>query len=484
MSLVNLNYLHTSTVLLDENLVGEIYDVGVIGGGPGGYVAAIRAAQLGGKVVLVEKDRFGGTCINWGCIPTKALLRSIELLSETKRAQEFGLVVKESSIDLKRLMERKEAIVKRLVDGINYLLDANGVKVLKGIGAISSPKQITITQDCETISADAEVIIIATGSRAKILPIPGVDSRGVMTSDEALIIEAVPESLLIIGGGPEGAEFACIYSRLGCRVTIVEMLPNMLPFEDRELGNRLAQALKKEGVTIHTNTTVKKIIDGERAKKVTLLSGDKEMDIEVEKVMLAVGRQPNVEGIGLEKLGVNYGKKGIIVNDRMQTNIKDVYAIGDVAGGGLAHVASEQGIVAAENAMGEDVKIDLKAVPRCVYSIPEVAAVGLTETQAKEGGHDIAIGRFPFSANGRALTLGDAEGVVKIVSDKKTGEILGVHIVGPRATDLIPEAVLAVKLKAKTEDLAKTIHPHPTLSEVLKEAALDSQGAAINMKRR
>jgi dihydrolipoamide dehydrogenase len=465
---------------LDE----EIYDVGVIGGGPGGYVAAIRAAQLGGKVVLVERGELGGTCTNVGCIPTKTLMRSVELLSESRRAHEFGIIVKEVSFDFKRLMERKETVVKRMAEGTRYLLEANGVKILAGRGVISAPREINVFQDSGRIKVSAEGIIIATGSRGKVPSIPGVELDGVMTSDEIIHIDEVPRSLLIIGGGPEGAEFGCIFGKLGCEVLIVEMLPHLIPFEDGELGNRLAQALKRNNVTVRVNTTVKKISDHGDRKKVTLDSDGKEEEVETHRILLAVGRSPNVVNIGLEDLGIKYDSKGIKVDDHMQTNVKDVYAIGDVTGGGLAHVASEEGVIASENAMGEDVTIDLGVVPRCIYTIPEIAAVGLTENQAKERGYEISVGRFPFSANGRALTLGEAEGVVKVVAEKTTKEILGVHIFGPHASDIIPEAVLALKLKAKTEDLAKTIHPHPTLSETLKEAALDSQGRAIHIIRR
>jgi len=478
---VNFNYPSDSTAI---DMAQDEYDVGVIGGGPGGYVAAIRAAQLGGKVVVVERDSLGGTCTNWGCIPTKALLRAVELISDVRRAGEFGLTVAEPSYDLTKITERMDRVVERLVQGTRYLLKSNGVELLKGVGKIASAGTIAVVQNDQSISLNAAKIIVATGSRAKTLPIPGAESPGVITSDKALHLEKVPPSLVIIGGGPEGAEFACIFSRLGSEVAIVEMLPNLLPLEDREVGIRLNQILTKQGVRILTNTAVKSISEDQGTKKVLVQSPSGELTLEGNKVLMAVGRSPNIENIGLEELGIKNTKSGIEVDDRMETNVKGVYAIGDVAGGGLAHVAFEEGIVAAENAMGLDSKIDLRVVPRCIYTIPEVAAVGLTEDQAKEQGHELLIGKFPFTASGRALTLGETEGIVKVLADKSTKEILGVHIVGPRASDIIPEAVLAMRLEATTEDLARAIHPHPTLSEALKEAALDCERAAIHIARR
>ena len=462
----------------------EIYDIGVIGGGPGGYVAAIRAAQLGGKVVLVEKDKLGGTCTHVGCIPTKALLKSVELLSEVKRAEEFGIFVKDVAFDFKKLMERKNTIVNRLSEGIKYLLEANGVKVVKGKAVITSPKELKVFEDETSKRFDVEVIIIATGSRPKLPPIQGVGSRNVLTSDQLLNIEEPPEGLLVVGGGPEGCELATIFSKLGSRVTIVEMLPHLLPFEDQELGMRLAQVLKREGISIYTSTTVEKISDEDEKKKVVISYNGKKEELKADMVLMATGREPNIEGIGLEELGIKYEKTGIVVDERMETNVRDIYAIGDVAGGGLAHVASEEGIIAAENAMGEDVKVDLRVVPRCIYTMPEVAAVGLTEAQAREKGYEVGIGRFPFTASGRALTLGDTRGTVKIIFDKRSFEVLGVHIFGPQASELIPEAALAMKLRAKLQDIVNTMHPHPTLSEGLREAALDGLGSPIHTVRR
>jgi len=478
---VNFNYLGALAAL---GMSQDEYDVAVIGGGPGGYVAAIRAAQLGGRVVVVEKDTLGGTCTNWGCIPTKALLRTVELISDMRMANEFGLTIPRQDFDLRKITERMDRVVNRLLQAIGYLLKSNGVKLLKGVGMLTSPRTIAVTQNEESTNLNASKIIIATGSRAKTLPIPGTGSPGVITSDKALHLEKVPRSLVVIGGGPEGTEFGCIFSRLGSEVSIVEMLSNLLPLEDYEVGVRLNRILTKQGVRVFTKTSVKSISEDQGIKKVLVQSPTGELVLECNNVLMAVGRSPNVENIGLEGLGVKYTKNGIEVNDHMETNVKNIYAIGDVAGGGLAHVAFEGGVVAAENAMGLDSKIDLRVVPRCVYTTPEVAAVGLTEDQARERSYDLSIGKFPFSASGRALTLGETEGIVKVIADKSTKEILGVHIIGPRASDIIPEAALAMKLEATTEDLARTIHPHPTLSEALKEAALDSERVAIHIARR
>ena len=465
---------------------GSSYDVIVIGGGPGGYVAAIRAAQLGGKVALVEAANLGGTCTNWGCIPTKALLRSVECLVEARRAKEFGVVLGSIDYSLEAIVKRKDEIVSRLREGIAYLLKSYGVSLIQGRGRLISPNRVSVScSDGSKQELEGKAIILATGSKNRLLPIPGLSEVEVMTNEhEGLSPKKVPESLLIIGAGPEGVEFATIYSNLGSKVTLVEMMPTIIPLEDEEMGVRLGRILSSNGVTIHTKSVVKEVKRKNGYIEACISTDGAESKVLVEKLLLAAGHVPNLNDLGLEEVGVVYTKKGITVNERMETNVKGIYAVGDVVTVSLAHVASEQGIVAAENAMGLNSTYDSRFVPRCIYTIPEVAAVGLTTQQAREQKIDFVTGRFPFTASGRALTLGETEGTIKVLVEKNSKKILGVHIIGPRASDLIPEATLAMKMGATVSDLAKTIHPHPTLSEALKEATLDAVGEAIHLGKK
>jgi len=462
------------------------YDVVVIGGGPGGYVAAIRAAQLGGKVALVESANLGGTCTNWGCIPTKALLRSVECLVESRRSKDFGVILGSIDYSLKAIVKRKDEIISRLREGIKYLLDSYGVSLIQGRGRLSSPNKVSVSRpDGSKLKLEGRAIILATGSKNRLLPIPGLSEVDVMTNEhEALSPNRAPESLLIIGAGPEGVEFATIYSNLGSKVTLVEMMPTIIPLEDEEIGVRLGKILSSNDVAIHTKSLVKEVKRKEGYVEVCINTDGTESKISVEKVLLAAGHVPNLNDLGLEEVGVTYTKKGISVNERMETSVKGVYAVGDVVTVSLAHIASEQGIVAAENAMGLNSIYDSRVVPRCIYTIPEVAAVGLTTQQAREQKIDFVTGRFPFTASGRALTLGETEGTIKVLVEKSSKKIIGVHIIGPRASDLIPEATLAMRMGATVSDLAKTIHPHPTLSEALKEAALDAVGEAIHLGKK
>jgi len=462
------------------------YDVVVIGGGPGGYVAAIRASQLGGKVALVEAAQLGGTCTNWGCIPTKALLRSVECLVEARRAKEFGVILGSISFSLDAIVRRKDEIVSRVRDGIKYLLDSYGVTLIQGRGRLKTQTKVSVDRpDGSKLELEGRAIIVATGSKNRLLPIPGLNEVDVMTNEhEALSPKKVPESLLIIGGGPEGVEFATIYSNLGSKVTLVEMMPTLLPLEDEEMGIRLSRALTSSGVTVYTNSVVKEVRRKNGYIDACITIQGAESRVLVEKVLLAAGHVPNLEDLGLEDVGVAYTNKGISVNERMETSVKGIYAVGDVVTVSLAHVAFEQGIVAAENAMGLNSTYDSRVVPRCIYTIPEVAAVGLTTQQAREQKIDFITGRFPFTASGRALTLGETEGVIKVLAEKGSKKIIGVHIIGPRASDLIAEAALAMKMGATIYDVAKTIHSHPTLSEALKEAALDAVGEAIHLAKK
>jgi dihydrolipoamide dehydrogenase len=462
-------------------------DIVIIGAGPGGYVAAIKAARLGGKVTLIEKDELGGTCLNWGCIPTKALLRGVELLEAVEGAKEFGVQVNGVSLDFSRLMARKDRAVKTLVAGVSGLMKANGIEVIKGKAMLLSPRKIQVLDpQNQTVAFEARRVILAPGSVSARLPIPGADLPGVMDSNGALQLTRIPESMVIIGAGPIGLEFGTIFAALKTRVTIVEMLPQILPTEDAEVASALEKSLGHFKIQFFTGAQVKEIIEiGEGKKKVLVQQGDSEKDFEAEVVLVAVGRKPNLETLGLAEAGIQAGKKGIEVNSRMETNSPGVYAIGDATGKWLlAHFASAQGEVAAENAMGREVQLESRAVPRCVYTLPEVASVGMTEKEAKEGGYDYRVGRFPFSASGKAAVIGERNGFVKIFSEAKYGEILGVQIFGPHATDLIGEAVLAMQMEGTAQDLAKTIHPHPTLTEALREAALDVDGMALHIPPR
>ena len=452
----------------------------VIGAGPGGYVAAIRAAQLGSEVTVVEKNEVGGTCLNVGCIPTKTLLASVEVLSLIKEAAKFGINAGETTPDLARMIARKEKIVGQLRKGIEYLLKNKKIILIKGRAKVLEPGKIEVIKDDnsrEKLAADK--IIIATGSESA-KPSRFLFQEGkVITSKEALSLEKIPESLLIVGAGAIGVEFGCIFAALGTEVTIVEMLPQVLPTEDAEIARELEKQLKRKGIKIRTGMRIETVDSRQSLVHSRLSSGE---NIETEKVLVAVGRKLNSDNLGLEKVGVKTEKGRIVVNERLETNIAGIYAIGDVVGGALlAHKASTEGITAAENASGLDSVMDYRAVPGCIFTRPEVASVGLTEQRAGEDGYEIKIGKFPFRALGKAQAVGQVEGMIKIVADAASDEILGIHIIGPQATDLIAEGVLAMKMEVTAEELGNTIHAHPTLAEGLMEAAHAVHGRAIHL---
>jgi dihydrolipoamide dehydrogenase len=462
-------------------------DLVIIGAGPGGYVAAIKAAQLGGKVTLIEKEELGGTCLNWGCIPTKALLRGVEVLESVEGGKDFGIQVSGVSVDFSKLMARKDKAVKTLVSGVAGLMKTNGIEVIKGKAKLASPQKIQVMDEKGgTTVLEARKVILATGSVSARLPIPGAQLPGVIDSNGALQLTRVPESMVIIGAGPIGLEFGTIFAALGARVTIIEMLPQILPTEDAEIASSLDKSLRRFKIQTLIHSQVKEILEGADGKrKVVALTGEGEKSFDAEVVLVAVGRRPNLEDLGVEENGLRSSKKGIEVNAKMETNIPGVYAIGDVTGQWLlAHFASAQGEVAAENALGHDVQLDSRVIPRCVYTLPEVASVGLTEKEGQEAGYDLRIGRFPFAASGKAAVLGERTGFVKIIAEAQYGEVLGVHIFGPHATDLIGEAVLAMRLEGTAQDIAQAIHPHPTLTEALKEAALDVEGISLHIPPR
>lgn len=446
------------------------YDVAIIGGGPGGYTAAIRAAQLGGKVVLIEKDKLGGVCTNYGCIPSKTMLRLAEMTSNIKTAENFGLNVK-YDIDIKKLLKRRNETINKLAKGIEILLKSNKVKIIFGEAYLKQDNAIVIKKGTEKEVIRAKNIIIATGSKPSIPKIT-INSEHVTNSEEFLSSNEIPDDIVIVGGGPEGIEFASMLSNLGCKITLVEMMERLLPTEDKEISQKIEKILKKNNVTIFTNKKVLEVVDQNNVTKVILNDG---LSVNTKKVLISTGRRPNSDNIGLEKLNVKLDNGRIIVNKKMETSIKGIFAIGDVVGGRFAHEAMENGIVAAENAMGMNSSFN-SIVPRCIYSIPEIACVGLTEEEAKN--HDILIGRFNFKASGRAATIGNTEGFVKVIIEKKTQKILGVHIISDRASDMIGEATLAMQLT--TNEIIKTVHPHPSLIEAIKEAVLDAYGMAIN----
>jgi len=460
-------------------------DVVIIGGGPGGYVAAIKAAHLGLKALLVEKDKLGGVCLNWGCIPTKALVSTAELLNHLQRAGEFGIQVKDYSFDFPAIMKRKDLITQRLSSGVGQLMKANQVRVVKGEGQIIEPGKVEITDSAgqkEVIKA--KNIIIATGSSVMSLPIPGINSDGVITSNEALSLSELPSRMLIIGGGVVGIEFAGIFRALGVEVTVVEMLPRILLPIDEEITRRLTQLLKGKGIEILTDSKVKEIKKNHQNLEVLISTTDGEKIIETEKVLLAAGRVPELGNIDVQRLGIELNGKAIKVDEKMRTNIPGIYAVGDVVGKiMLAHVASREGIVAVENISGKEVLMNYKVVPNCVFSMPEVASVGLTEEEARKENDNIKVSKFPFLANGKALGMGETEGMVKIIADGDTFELLGVHILGTHASDLIAEGTLALSMEATAFEIVNTIHAHPTLAEAVAEAAEGVLGKPIHLAK-
>jgi dihydrolipoamide dehydrogenase len=455
-------------------------DVVIIGGGPAGYVAAIRASQLGAKVTLVEEDKLGGTCINHGCIPTKFLLHHLGLFKSVNAGGMQISGAQAVKIDYSILQARKNELISAGVMGIQSLLKSNQVELIRAKGRLILPGRIeTVSIKGEQQTIQARNIIIATGSRVAKLPAPGAEAPDILSHKELLELDRIPESLAIIGGGVVGVEMATIFNHLGCRVTILEMMPHILPNVDAELVSVLDNALREDGIQVNTGIKVEKIINTGEGKGVTFSDGKEAKTIEVERVAVCVGQKPYFEG--LSESGLVSEKGRIRTDEKMQTSLPDVYAAGDVVGGAmLAHVAFAQGKIAAENALGKSSKIDYKAIPQCIFSSPEIASVGLTEASATAQGYQVKVGRFPFSANSMAAILGDTRGFIKVVTDKEYGQIMGVHIVGPEASSLIAEATLAVKMELTLDEMDQTIHAHPGLSEALGEALLDVIGETIH----
>lgn len=456
----------------------------VIGAGPGGYVAAIRLAQLGAEVILIEKDKLGGTCLNVGCIPTKVLLHCAEVVTNLGEAQELGVKVDSSSINWDKVQEKRKKISSQLVMGVGSLVKANKIKLIEGSASFVDKHTLNIVKKDKTEEKlTFDKLIIASGSVPAIPPIPGVkECPACIDSTAALELDKVPKSMLVIGGGVIGIEMATAYSAFGTKVTIVEALPKILPLMDGELSKMLKKSMQEKNIEILTGTKVLSVETTALGAKVNVETEQGNKSFEAEKVLVAVGRRTYTESLDLAAAGIANDRGRITVNDKMQTNVEGIYAIGDCLGKVmLAHVASAQGEVAAENIMGANKQFNGATSPSCVYTDPEFAGVGLTEEQAKEQNKDYEVGRFPLAANGKALIANGGQGVVKVIKGKEYNEILGVHILGPRATDLIAEAALMIGMEATAEDVIETIHAHPTLTEAVREAVLASEGIAIHI---
>jgi len=460
------------------------FDLVVVGGGPGGYVAAIRAAQLGMKTAVVEREHLGGICLNWGCIPTKALLRSSEIYHLLHRLDDFGLSAKDISFDAGKVVARSRAVAKQLSNGVAYLLRKNKVTVFDGHARLSGKGRLAVTKDGSPVAElTARHIVLATGARARSLP--GIEPEGerIWTYKEAMVPAAIPKSLLVVGSGAIGIEFASFYHDMGAEVTVVEVLDRVLPVEDEEISAFARKSFEKQGINIYTAATVAALERGGEGVTARIEANGKSLEANAERVILAVGIIGNVEDIGLENTGVAVDRTHIVVDEWLRTGEPGIYAIGDVVGPPwLAHKASHEGVICVEHIAGvNDVHpLDIRNIPSCTYCRPQVASVGLTEKAAREAGYDVKVGHFPFIGNGKAIALGEPEGMVKTVFDSKTGELLGAHMIGAEVTELIQGYTIAKTLETTETELIRTIFPHPTLSETMHEAVLDAYGRAIH----
>jgi dihydrolipoyl dehydrogenase len=477
--------------------VAESFDIIIIGSGPGGYVTAIRAAQLGFKTAMVERSYLGGICLNWGCIPTKALLRSAEMYQHMLHAKEYGLAAEKVTYDAGAVVSRSRGVAKRLNDGVGFLMKKNKVSVIWGEAAIDAPGKITVKATKNSGNAteapkgalgpgayEAKHIIVATGARPRVLPGLEPDSRLIWTYFEAMVPDRMPKSLLVVGSGAIGIEFASFFRSFGAEVTVVEVLPQILPVEDAEIAGLARKAFEKQGIKILTGAKVTKLDKGADSVTATIDDGKGgTQTITAERVISAVGVTGNVEGLGLEKLGVKIDRGCIVTDGLSRTNVPGIYAIGDVAGPPmLAHKAEHEGVVCVEAIKGlKPHPLDKLKIPGCTYCTPQIASVGLTEQAAKEKKLDIRVGRFPFIGNGKAIALGEDQGLVKVIFDKATGQLLGAHMIGAEVTELIQGYVVAMNLETTEEELMHTVFPHPTLSEMMKEAVLDAYGRVLNM---
>lgn len=460
------------------------FDLIVIGSGPGGYVAAIRASQLGLKVGVVEKENLGGICLNWGCIPTKALLKSAQVFEYASHAAEYGVVIADAKPDFEKIVARSRGVADAMSKGIQFLFKKNKVEVINGFGKLKDNHTVTVTAaDGTTADYTAQHIILATGARSRELPNLKQDGVKIIGYRQALTLAKQPKSMVVVGSGAIGSEFAYFYNAIGTKVTLVEFLPNVVPIEDEEVSKTLERSFKKVGITVMTNSTVESVDTTGELCKVKIQTKKGDVEVEAEIVLSAVGISPNLEGIGLESLGIEMEKGKIKVDDYYKTNVEGVYAIGDIVHGpALAHVASAEGIVCVEKIAGQNPHpVNYKNIPGCTYTTPEVASVGMSEKAATEAGYEIKVGKFPFTASGKATAAGSRDGFIKLIFDAKNGELLGAHMIGANVTEMVAELVVARNLKVTGHDLIKSIHPHPTMSEAIMEAAAAAYGEVIHI---
>ncbi|QYN50851.1 MULTISPECIES: dihydrolipoyl dehydrogenase [Apibacter] len=460
------------------------YDIIVIGSGPGGYVAAIRAAQLGFKTAVVERENLGGICLNWGCIPTKALIKSAHVYEEINHAEEFGLNKTESSFDFSNVIKRSRGVADKMNKGVGFLMKKNKIDVINGNAKVKPGKKIEVTdKEGKVTEYSASHIIIATGARSRVLPNLPQDGKKIIGYREALTLPTMPKSMIVVGSGAIGIEFAYFYASMGAKVTVVEFLPNIVPVEDEEVSKHVEKSIKKHGIEVMVNSSVERVETQGDGVKAFVKTANGEITLEADIILSAVGITANIENIGLEEVGISTDKGRILVDSFYNTNIPGYYAIGDVIPGpALAHVASAEGILCVEKIKGMNVEpIDYGNIPGCTYCSPEIASVGMTEKKAKEAGYDIKVGKFPFVASGKATANGDTDGFIKVIYDAKYGELLGCHMVGNGVTDMIAEAVAVRRLEATSHEILTTVHPHPTISEAFKGATEAAYGEAIDL---
>ncbi len=460
------------------------YDLIVIGSGPGGYVAAIRASQLGQKVAVVEKAELGGICLNWGCIPTKALLKSAQVFEYISHAQDYGIDVKDASVDFSGMVKRSREVAGGMSKGIQFLFKKNKIEILNGFGKLQKGKKVEVTDEAGKKTVyEATSIILATGGRSRELPTMPMDGKKIIGYRQAMVMDKQPKKMVVVGSGAIGVEFAYFYSSIGTEVTVVEFMDRIVPVEDEEVSKQLERTFKKAGIGVMTSSEVTKVDTTGKGCKVTVKTKKGEEQLECDVVLSAVGVTTNLEGIGLEEAGVKTERGKVLVDDYYKTNVEGVYAIGDIVHGpALAHVASAEGIICVEKIAGQSPQpLDYGNIPGCTYCSPEIASVGMTEKQAKEAGYEIKVGKFPFSASGKAKAAGHKDGFVKVIFDAKYGEWLGCHMIGANVTEMIAEAVAARKLETTGHEMIKTVHPHPTMSEAVMEAAADAYDEVIHL---